>query len=427
MPSHDTKILVRVVECRDRKHYEMRFKCPINGRLQRRSTGVEITGKKRDRTAAERVAAKWESELREGRYQPPSMITWDEFRDRHENEVQPGLAEKTGVMFSTVFNAVEEILAPAKLADLTADKLSHFTAELRTGKRAESTIRTYLAHLKSALNWAVDLGLLRAVPKIQKPQRAKGGKVMKGRPITTEEFERMLLQVPAVVLTKKKADAKPAEPAKPADPEKQACDAALVASWRHYLRGLWCSGLRLAESLELYWDRPDKLCIDTSGRRPMMRIAADEEKGNQDRLLPLAPEFAEMLMAVSEAERKGRVFKLVDRQSNPREFQADWVGRVVSAIGEQAKVKVNSKVVDGKEVVKYASAHDLRRSFGERWASRVMPQVLMELMRHESIDTTLKYYVGRNAQTIGDVLWAAHEAASGHKTGHKAPKRPRAK
>ena len=40
------------------------------------------------------------------------------------------------------------------------------------------------------------------------------------------------------------------------------------------------------------------------------------------------------------------------------------------------------------------SAHDLRRSFGERWASRLMPQVLKELMRHESIETTLNFYVG---------------------------------
>ena len=31
----------------------------------------------------------------------------------------------------------------------------------------------------------------------------------------------------------------------------------------------------------------------------------------------------------------------------------------------------------------------LRRSFAERWASRVMPQVLMELMRHETIETTI--------------------------------------
>ncbi len=61
--------------------------------------------------------------------------------------------------------------------------------------------------------------------------------------------------------------------------------------------------------------------------------------------------------------------------------------------------------------VKYASAQDFRRSFGERWASRVMPQVLKELMRHESIETTLKYYVGRNAQATAAVLWEAHAAA----------------
>ena len=57
--------------------------------------------------------------------------------------------------------------------------------------------------------------------------------------------------------------------------------------------------------------------------------------------------------------------------------------------------------------VKYASAHDLRRSFGERWAMRVMPHVLQQLMRHESIETTMKFYVGRNAETTADALWAA--------------------
>ena len=56
---------------------------------------------------------------------------------------------------------------------------------------------------------------------------------------------------------------------------------------------------------------------------------------------------------------------------------------------------------------KFASAHDFRRSFGERWASRVMPVVLMELMRHESMSTTLKFYVGRNAERTADILWQA--------------------
>ncbi len=45
--------------------------------------------------------------------------------------------------------------------------------------------------------------------------------------------------------------------------------------------------------------------------------------------------------------------------------------------------------------------HDLRRSFGERWATRVMPQVLMELMRHESIEATMNYYVGRKCSANG--------------------------
>ncbi len=48
--------------------------------------------------------------------------------------------------------------------------------------------------------------------------------------------------------------------------------------------------------------------------------------------------------------------------------------------------------------MKFASAHDLRRAFGERWAARVMPAVLKELMRQESIETTLRYYVGTDAK-----------------------------
>ena len=35
----------------------------------------------------------------------------------------------------------------------------------------------------------------------------------------------------------------------------------------------------------------------------------------------------------------------------------------------------------------------------------------MQLMRHESIETTLKYFVGRNAESTAGVLWEAHRAA----------------
>ena len=87
--------------------------------------------------------------------------------------------------------------------------------------------------------WRANSGFVRAY---------KGAKVMRGRPITLEEFERMLEQVAAVV----------GEVASP--------------RWTFYLRCLWTSGLRLAESLELYWDREDKLHPVLSGRFPMLRI-----------------------------------------------------------------------------------------------------------------------------------------------------------
>lgn len=58
-----------------------------------------------------------------------------------------------------------------------------------------------------------------------------------------------------------------------------------------------------------------------------------------------------------------------------------------------------------REQNKFASAHDLRRAFGNRWAAKVMPVVLQQLMRHESIETTLKYYVEQDAEALGAELW----------------------
>ena len=191
--------------------------------------------------------------------------------------------------------------------------------------------------------------------------------------------------------------------------------------WRFFLRGLWTSGLRLTESLELYWDQDDKLHPLLTGKFPMLRIPADLEKGNKERLLPMAPEFAELLGGVPEAGRSGPVFNLERADGKPGRPAVDRVSKIVSSIGEKAKVRVDVK--------KTASAHDLRRAFGERWASRLMPAQLMELMRHETIETTLSYYVGRNAERTAAILWHEHEKATEpeRKTDVKKPRTKRGK
>ena len=87
------------------------------------------------------------------------------------------------------------------------------------------------------------------------------------------------------------------------------------------------------------------------------------------------------------------------------------VGKIVSRIGEKAGVIVNPKTG------KFASAHDLRRSFGDRWSEALMPADLMVLMRHETIDTTMRYYVRRQAKSTAAKLWEAAGAGMGSKVG----------
>jgi integrase len=100
-------------------------------------------------------------------------------------------------------------------------------------------------------------------------------------------------------------------------------------------------------------------------------------------------------------QRHGRLFKL-PTVSTGRPMRPEKVGAIVSEIREKAGVVVN------KAEGKFASAHDLRRAFGTRWATKVKPPVLQHLMRHRNIETTLKYYVALDADDIADELWAKH-------------------
>jgi len=135
----------------------------------------------------------------------------------------------------------------------------------------------------------------------------------------------------------------------------------------------------------------------------MFRISGDFEKAGQDRLLPMAPEFARLLETVPPENRYGKVFELVGK-SGRAVNDSYRIGQVISAIGKASGVVTKHDSKTGKPK-KYASAHDLRRAFGFRWSRRVMPPVLMELMRHSKIETTMTYYVGENADATAEEVW----------------------
>ena len=97
------EIRVKVTRHAGRKYLVMYYDDPMTGRRHQRST------KQTRRREAERESAKWEADLRSGRYKPGGNISWEEFRLRYEEEVLPSLAVKTDIMAGTVFNSVERM------------------------------------------------------------------------------------------------------------------------------------------------------------------------------------------------------------------------------------------------------------------------------------------------------------------------------
>jgi integrase len=391
--SMEDQIKVSVVDFgNDRgRNLMLRYRDPITKKLVTKSSGT------RDWKEALKAAGKWQDELRSGRYKPTINVAWEDFRNKYEGEVATGLAENTQIRISGIFDSVENHLNPVRVRDITSAQLSSYVKKLREAEYEETTIATHLAHLRAALRYAVEWGYISELPTLPRQHRVKRTKTMKGRPITGEEYERMLTSTASVVGLE------------------------VAPSWKRLLEGLWLSGLRISEALSLYWsDAPNTECLelDYSHKRPMFRIPADAEKGNQDRLLPMAPEFAEFLEKTPQEARTGLVFPVSrQRKRYPGQIKLEHASSTISAIGKKAGVKVNA------ETGKCASAHDLRRAFGQRWAARVMPQILMQLMRHEDISTTMKFYVGREAEATADVLWEA--VGKGEKPGKSKKCQPR--
>lgn len=359
------RINVIVVD-RGRKSLYLRYTDPLTNKKVEKSAGTA------SRSKAQKMAGEWQKQLQDGTETDRSRITWDEFCTTYQELHGSSLSAETQSKISTVFTSFEDVIGAHRLASITSQHVAKWQAHLRTDKKSEHTIASYTAHLKAAINWAKEQGLISKVPTIKKPKRASTSEAMKGRPITAEEFDRMIEQVKEPYLLQNQHD-----------------------GWKQLLLGLWWSGLRLEESLGLWWDRLDRISIDLTSGRPLLRIPAEKEKGNQDRLYPVATEFAEMILAVPKYERSGPFFTVLTKEGKPYSRSRHQVGKIIAELGRKAGIVVKAHQKTGEK--EFASAHDLRRSFGERWAKRVEAPFLQKMMRHSSITTTLRYYASRDA------------------------------
>lgn len=361
---------VYVVAVEGKKNLQLRWQ---EGRRRRQKSAG--TTRRRE---AERLADQLARQIDSGVDLSP--LDWYDFCERHRVERLALLRKASRADWETASNHYGRLMAPETVRDVTANEISKFAAKLRAEGFTASRIAKFLGEIRRAMAWAAKLRLVEDVPFVAMPPSSRGG-TMHARPVTAEEFERMLAVVPRAI---------------EARPNTLGLDP--VGSWRDTLTKYWLSGFRLEEAIHIYWDRSDKHCIEGIDRkRPKLRIRAALEKGNRDRLYPLTPDFVAYLRQTPAHERHGRVFTpLTSRGVTQSKIT---IGRTISAIGKAAGVVVARG--------KFASVHDFRRSFGTRWAPLVTPVVLQHLMRHSSINTTMRYYVDLAATSTADEVWAA--------------------
>jgi integrase len=368
---------VYVVKMGDRPALMAEWRCPLSGKVRRKSTGET------HRRKAERVANEVEKELNEGGSAGRRML-WSEFREAYEAGKADRWSNGTKARTRSVLDYVERVISPRFVDAFDSAAVARFDAQMVKDGQAPTSRGIALRHLRAALNWAHRRQMLARMPLIEMPC---GSSEAGGRAITLEEAERMVAAVPKLLSKIRGTIAQDAP------------------SLVHFLWTLWKSGLRVGEAHSLSWTHGTGICIDSSGKFPLFEIDETRSKNKKRQRFPVSPESWEHFDATPEAERSGYV-------SNPtiggNRVSYQSAVNLVARLGKLAGVVVGQDH-SGKPTT--ATAHDFRRAFATRWAARVPMAVLQSMMRHASPNTTMRYYADQGGDPIASAIWSASRMA----------------
>lgn len=349
---------VTVRKRKGRENFQMAYNCPKSGKRYVRST------KTSNKKEAQRAALLWEMELQQTAGIIP--VSWQSFLIRYEDEHLATKAADTRKNYQSTFRSFETHMGEFKRIDqIDAAVCSQFAAKLRTRKAPETTIAKHLRQIGAALGWAETMGIINQRPKIRKPPTPKRN--FRGRSLSLFEFSRLLIAT---------RDFLP-------------CD--LSHDWIDSLKAIWLTGLRISEAMQLHFNH-GPIHLDMSAKHPRIVFQVEGQKNNLDQKVPLTQDAV-------------RFFQQLGRTDG---FALEFPGERVPRVGTQTAIRTISSIGEYSEIItgtgKFCSAHDLRRSFGSRWALRVHPIVLKILMRHEDLSTTLKYYVDLDCDAVAEQL-----------------------
>ena len=487
----------------DKYGYVLKFYCPIHGGRIRRSCGT------RDRREARKVQRECQQRLLNGKYvasggaitemlelntQPvqtvlPTVVeateskTWEECYERYRDFKLKRIKETSFAHIRSPLGIAERIFTgyrqdhglPESLLIhdvMTLDMMEYLQERLMDGDecrydtRSPNTVNSMMKIIMGFVRFCHKRGWIASIPDVE---RLDVDEVMKGRPITGEEFDRMIKATPLVV-------------------GEEAAE-----SWKFAMQVIWHSGFRVGDLMDFRWDDDRHIRPHWSTRQdvyPTITIPSSQ-KNRRVQEIPMLPGLNELLQSISQSSRKcwivnpmaihyqvkpgTRWFEpcrddlvvLVKEYSNlsisaacgvsemtirkwlkregikrakqfkrktgtiPSEYvdellsrarrrtgsgQAalvdrltkERVSRVIALIGKKANIVVRQADERTGVRVKYASAHDIRRGCARRLINAgVSAETLKVIMRHADFATTEKHYGAmRSAQAAANEVHA---------------------
>lgn len=489
----------RPLQKSDRNGFVLKFYCPIRGQRVRKNCGT------RDRREARRILRECRERLLDGSYvasggaitamhksiarpvaPDPSALplpeidssrgsTWEECYEKYRSHKTKRF-KKDSFQHARSRLGIAERIFRGYMADharegdlmvrdvMTLEVLEYLQERLLEGDesrydhRSANSVNSMMGAVMAFARFCAKREWIDRVPDLDS---LDVDDVMKGRPITGEELDRMVAAADRVVGKQE------------------------APSWQFALRVLWYSGFRVGDLMDFHWE--DERHIrpawpNRDGVHPTITVPSSQKNGKLQEI-PMLPELEAVLSQIPTAKRTGWIVNpmpvgslvkagcqwfepspddlvaLATSYSNlsiaaacgvsdaavrkwlkkldfrrDREFKTDTgtipetivqdvqgrasrrtgvmqvpitqrlskerVGRIMAMIGKEAGIVVRQDDDRTGSRIKFASAHDIRRGCAQRLINAgVSAETLKVVMRHADFATTEKYYgATRSAQ-----------------------------
>lgn len=322
--------------------YQVQWVDLHSGRVKSRAVGS-------DKVYAYAQLKKLRDDMRLGIDSSISPMDWDDFTMEHLSSLQVRVdcrdtASGTYVEVELVLRQLGLICSPRTTQKVSYAMMERFvTARLKAGT-SKATVNKNLRTLRAVFNRAVSCGYMEKNPLSKSPLFLKVPKVVK-RTCTDDEIKALL-------------------------------DACQDDRWLAFCLIAVRAGFRRGEIVHLEWD-------DIDFQNDMLHIRYKDNwqpKGSKERSVPMSAPIREVLLRLL-----------------PNRFKCSYV--ILNNIGGPLRYNISQRFA---RIVKAASLvdeknpitpHALRRTFATTVAQEASPKVLMELMGHEKLETTMAYYV----------------------------------